>query len=881
MSQRPSFVPLVVGLLVLLRVGPALAAPGQVASPTTVGRLQVTVTDPSGAVIPGARVAVTGDEDATRGASVDPTLTGAQGTAVFENLRPGRYTIQADFAGFETVQVRDYRVRPGENRRSVTLPIKKLAEEVVVARDGRSASLDPGGLAFSTVLTRAQIEALPDDPELMEQVLKAMAPPGATIRVDGFTGGRLPPKSQIRSIRLPRMDQFAAQNHGGMGGMMFIDIMTQPGSGPVRGSVDFAFRDDALNARNPFTPTKGAEQLKQGGVSLSGTIVPNRSSFSFNAQSARQFDAGNVLAALPGATEARAVGQSTDRMNVMARFDQATTRDRLLRLSYMRTASDRGNLGTGGFDLPERAYRTTSAEDIVRVSENGPLGRNMFWESRLQVRWTRAEDVSALEAPTVRVLDAFTSGGAQRSGGRRVTDFEAASDLDIVRGAHSIRAGVLVEGGRYRSDDFSNYLGTYTFASLADFEAGRPLSYTRRIGTPDIRYRNIQFGAYLQDDYRIARSLLVSYGLRYETQSLIGDRVNLQPRASLAWSPLRSGRTTVRVNWGLFNDWLGTGVYEQTLRIDGFRLQELNVLNPAYPDPGLGGTVPPTNRYLLSEGLVLPESTSASVGVDQALTGALRVSATYTYRRGAKVLRGRNLNPLVSGTRMDPRFTNVIEVVEDASARSHALGMNASMVLLSWRNLFLHGNYTLTSSETNSTGPFSPPAGGDDLSLEWGQTAPRHRVGGMVSLAPVRNLTVSATGRGQSGAPYTITTGFDENGDGLFTDRPAGVGRNSARTAAQWDLGLRVSYAIGFGPPRGSSGGGQTVVMMGGGGMQSGFAGGAADRRFRVEFYGSAQNLTNRRNYIGYSGVMTSRFFGQPTSVLNPRKIELGVRFGF
>ena len=54
-----------------------------------------------------------------------------------------------------------------------------------------------------------------------------------------------------------------------------------------------------------------------------------------------------------------------------------------------------------------------------------------------------------------------------------------------------------------------------------------------------------------------------------------------------------------------------------------------------------------------------------------------------------------------------------------------------------------------------------------------------------------------------------------------------------------------------------------------------------ADKRFRIEFYASAQNLTNHDNYIGYSGVLTSPFFGQPTNVLNPRKIELGTRFGF
>jgi hypothetical protein len=102
--------------------------------------------------------------------------------------------------------------------------------------------------------------------------------------------------------------------------------------------------------------------------------------------------------------------------------------------------------------------------------------------------------------------------------------------------------------------------------------------------------------------------------------------------------------------------------------------------------------------------------------------------------------------------------------------------------------------------------------------------------------------------------------------------------------ANQLDAALRVSYAIGFGRAPQSTGGpgGATVVMMGGsGGMTGGFTGGADSSRYRLEFYASAQNLTNRRNYVGYSGVLTSPFFGQPTNVLNPRKVEIGVRFGF
>jgi hypothetical protein len=41
------------------------------------------------------------------------------------------------------------------------------------------------------------------------------------------------------------------------------------------------------------------------------------------------------------------------------------------------------------------------------------------------------------------------------------------------------------------------------------------------------------------------------------------------------------------------------------------------------------------------------------------------------------------------------------------------------------------------------------------------------------------------------------------------------------------------------------------------------------------------QNVTNHANYSGYSGVLTSPFFGKPTNVVNPRKIDFGVNFGF
>ncbi len=100
-----------------------------------------------------------------------------------------------------------------------------------------------------------------------------------------------------------------------------------------------------------------------------------------------------------------------------------------------------------------------------------------------------------------------------------------------------------------------------------------------------------------------------------------------------------------------------------------------------------------------------------------------------------------------------------------------------------------------------------------------------------------------------------------------------------------------MSYAFGFGRRRqagGGTGGGPTVVIQrvgaagGAGDMLSAIGGGGAeDKRIRFELFASAPNLFNDVNPIGYSGVMTSPFFGEPTAAMPARRIDVGVRMGF
>jgi len=185
-----------IAVLVLAAIA-AGTAPARAQARQT-GTLRIVVKDPSGAVIPNATVVVKGTESGNRDLVVPALTSDGQGIATAVDVAIGRYTVSASFPGFESRTLSDVRVRPGENKRDVTLSIEKVAESVAVGRDPATAASDPKSDRFSNVLSKEQIEALPDDPDEMEQVLKDMAGPGATIRMDGFRGGKLPPKSQIR-----------------------------------------------------------------------------------------------------------------------------------------------------------------------------------------------------------------------------------------------------------------------------------------------------------------------------------------------------------------------------------------------------------------------------------------------------------------------------------------------------------------------------------------------------------------------------------------------------------------------------------------------------------------------------------------------------------
>lgn len=872
----PPMNPLAV-VLALGLVSIAVPATSQTASSA---RLIVTVLDPTGAVVSGATVTLAGLDPATQAPPRAPIKTGANGAATFDGLPAGRYSIQGEFTGFAAGLLRDVTLRPGDNRHIVILPIRRIEDSVTVSESAQTAAAVRSNAGFGLALTRTEIEALSDDPAEMAAQLQDLAGVRMVIRVDSFEGAELPPKAQIKSIHITR-DQFAAESHDP--GHTFVDIVTQPGLGPLRVGLTAGYRDGALSGKSQFTPTKGPEQIQRYGVDIGGTILKDRSNFSVAFNTQRLYATPNLNAALPTGTVSQVLSlkQPNNTVSASALIDYALTRDQTLRVSVQGSRATAENLGIGAYDLAERAYSTESSTFTVRAIEAGPIGRRFFINSRFGIGWAEASAHSATEAPTIRVNDAFTLGGAQQTGGRRAWTFTLASDVDYVRGIHSWRTGVQIDAGHYRADNVVNYLGTYTFTSLAAYRDGRPALYLRRVGDPVIEYDNVQFGAYLQDDIRVSKALTLSPGLRFNTQTHVPDRTDFDPRFGLTWAPFRTGRTSVRASVGMFHGWFQLPAYEQVLRFDGRRQQELLIVDPTYPDPGTTGAAPPTSKYLLPADLVLPRVVRYSAGIDQVITPRVRINVLFNRARQVHLLRGRNLNPFVRGVRADPSAANVIETTPDSEGWWRFLDINATINLgagaptprqraVSWRRLSISAFAQIGDEETNTEGPFVAPFSGTP-DTEWGETGEPHRRFTLsVTSTQIRNIAANLSWAVASGPAYNLTTGLDANGDGIFNERPTGAGRNDEHMASRQTVTARITYTFGVGA------GPTTGVAMGERAPAATVTG-----KYRFSLFVNLSNLTNRANLGGYSGVMTSPFFRAPTLVVNPRKVDFGVTMNF
>ena len=682
-------------------------------------------------------------------------------------------------------------------------------------------------LTMTTTLEQSEIDALPDDPDELQDYLTQLAGAnGAIFQVNGFRGGRLPTRDEIRQIRL-RTNSFAADNHDA--GRTQIEIITKPNTRDWSGNANMQFRNDALNARNAFSMTKPPENNRQFNFGLRGPLVVNKTSIRFNVDGRRDETASPIVAVDEfGNPFGGNVRLPSDSTNYTVGIEHALNNDNTLRFEGRRGTSSSENVGAGGFNLPERGSNRDGSNYSFRGQLQGIVRKNSLNELHVQFTGQTSTTISSTQLPALIVQDAFSRGGSGANNRNSNHQYEVSDNFDFNVGKkHQMRIGALLEGGHYEYFDQTNANGTFTFQSLDAYNAvlaGDPLldrfgnqilpTFRVRQGQVTTNFDNYQLGVYWQDDIRVNARFSYSVGVRNETQSLINDKVNLMPRVGFTWTP-RGNKTTLRGGYGLFYDWYDTGLYDQTLRVNGVDQKDLLILNAGYPDPrnSVSGTIPdvqPGGRIQAAPDLKMPMVHQFSIGLERQLSTNLNTQVQYQMLRGRNQMRSINLNqpvPTITGTdangedlitwvRPDPTVGNITQYDSTGKSNSDRITFTGNY-RIPQKAIFFGGNYTLGFAKNHADSATALPVNSLDPDAEWGPSRQdiRHRVQAQMNMPLFWGIRANGNVNAQSGAPYNITTGYDINKDGVFNERPLGYTRNSARGQATWTVSMKNSWS--------------------------------------------------------------------------------------
>src|SRR6185312_4798324 len=204
--------------------------------------LRGTLTDSSGAIIPAATVSLSGV------GSKKTVQTQADGTYLFPGLPAGNYKVSVAYPGFVAYE-HAVTIQPGVPAQApIQLVPSGGRQEVNVTGEAQAAevSVDPSENKSAVVLKDNDLDALPDDPADLSDMLTALAGPSAGngdapgMLIDGFSGGTLPAKNTIKEIRLNQNPFSTEYEYLGFGR---VEIITKPGTDKLKGNIQLTDSD--------------------------------------------------------------------------------------------------------------------------------------------------------------------------------------------------------------------------------------------------------------------------------------------------------------------------------------------------------------------------------------------------------------------------------------------------------------------------------------------------------------------------------------------------------------------------------------------------------------------------------------------------------------
>jgi outer membrane receptor protein involved in Fe transport len=255
---------------------------------------------------------------------------------------------------------------------------------------------------------------------------------------------------------------------------------------------------------------------------------------------------------------------------------------------------------------------------------------------------------------------------------------QIADTLTYILSNHTMKGGFDVSRDRILNFFPGNFFGSYSFASLADFQNGRAASFLQAFagpGTtgPETHPDMTEYAVFLQDEWQVRPTLTFTAGLRYDFQDIAQpsvrnpdaqlaaagidtsevplDHNNIGPRLGFAWTPARSSRTVVRGGYGIFYGrtpaiMVGTahsnnGINVQTLTFTG-------ALIPTYPNIynsiPTGVTLPKPTIFAFDPNFQNPKVQQASLGAEHGLTNDILVGVTYQWVKGTDLPRSIDIN---------------------------------------------------------------------------------------------------------------------------------------------------------------------------------------------------------------------------------------------
>jgi Carboxypeptidase regulatory-like domain len=884
LQLRSQFVWMLVAIVCLsspaLLVAQGLTRPASLraASPTedqspSVRAITGILLDPSGAVVPKAQVSLLD----SGGKPLAQTVTDSSGSFRFDNIAPGNYTLEFHADGFRDARVNATVTTKRQAPIRLTLKIAVPNETVTVAT-GDSAPLlstETAENQNANTIDRNALDRVPvfdqDYITTMSRFLddNATGTNGVTLVVNGIeaNGPGVTP-SAIQEVKINNNPYSARFSRPGRAR---LEIVTKGGTPAYHGSLNFMFRDSVFDASNAFAIVKPPERRQYYEGSITGPIGHNKHTTFLLALDEDRLDQQGVVdsEAIAAAQSlgfgpfAQTVPNPTHHFFGSGRvFHDSANGDQFwIGYSYEHTSSENQNVG--GTVLPTAGSNSLFFEHEINVSYLHQFSSH--WLNQLRFLVGHYDNsVSSINAdPQLAVSGLFTAGGAQADSRRTEYHFDGTDFATYANGRHQLSFGIdIPDISRRGLDDFTNRAGTYTFASSADFTAAIPATYLVQTGQGHVVFLEKIIGPFVEDNIRLKPNLSLYLGVRYCFQNYFHDVPhNFAPRFSFAYAPTAGSKTVIRGGAGVFYDRTGPRPIGDLLHFNGVDLLRFIVDPPlvSYPINPAALAQVPTSVVTLDSHARIPYTIQYSIGVERQVTAKSTASAVYIGNRGIDVFRSIDANaPVLSGGNYVypvPTLGQNRQIQSEGYLKGNAL----ELTFRGKPSKYFTGQiqYTLSRTYNNTSGITFFPANSYNPSADWGRSDNDrlHKFDLLASSQPTRFFTFGAALSLYAGKPVTITTGGDDNHDGIINDRPAGIGRNTMPGPGTIDLDLNLAHDFPLSKKKKES------------------------RIISVAL--NSFNVLNHPNYVTYIGTITSPLVGQPVAAQPPRRMQLDVQFKF